>query len=131
MALQLTLIRLHSSSKLDSIQGELYVNGVFFCHTIERLSTSIPRGRFPLVVSYSPRFHRLLPLLTVKGRSGIRIHSGNTSADSRGCILVGAGCGWVSIFGSWLGFHFAAAFASCLRRLARIEGVVHEGFFFV
>lgn len=89
MALQLTLIRLHSSSKLDSIQGELYVNDVFFCHTIERLSTSIPRGRFPLVVSYSPRFHRLLPLLTVKGRSGIRIHSGNTSADSRGCILVG------------------------------------------
>lgn len=89
MALQLTLIRLHTSSKLDSIQGELYVNGVFFCHTIERLSTSIPRGRFPLAVIYSPKFHSFLPLLSVKGRSGIRIHSGNTSADSRGCILVG------------------------------------------
>lgn len=89
MALKLTLIRLYSSSKLDSIQGELYIDGSFFCHTIERLSTSIPRGVYPLAVSYSPKFHRLLPLLTVKGRSGIRIHSGNTSADSRGCILVG------------------------------------------
>lgn len=90
MALQLTLIRLRNSSKLDSIQGELYVNGLFFCHTIERLSTSIPRGRYPLVVSYSPRFKCLLPLVSsVNGRSGIRIHSGNTSKDSQGCILVG------------------------------------------
>ena len=89
MALKLTLIRLHTSSKLDSIQGELYVDGLFFCHTIERLSTSIPRGCYPLAVTYSPKFHRLLPLLTVKGRFGIRIHSGNTSRDSQGCILVG------------------------------------------
>lgn len=89
MALKLTLIRLHTSSKLDSIQGELYVDGLFFCHTIERLSTSIPRGCYPLAVTYSPKFHRLLPLLTVKGRFGIRIHSGNTSSDSQGCILVG------------------------------------------
>lgn len=90
MALQLTLIRLHFNSRLDSIQGELYVDGLFFCHTIERFTTSIPTGRYPLTVSYSPRFKRLLPLVcSVKGRSGIRIHAGNTSADSRGCILVG------------------------------------------
>lgn len=89
MALQLTLIRLHINSKFDSIQGELYVNGLFFCHTIERLSTCIPTGRYSLAVSYSPKFHRLLPLVSVKGRSGIRIHSGNTSKDSQGCILVG------------------------------------------
>ncbi len=89
MALKLTLIRLHNSSKLDSIQGELYVDGLFFCHTIERFSTSIPRGCYSLTVTYSPKFHRLLPLLDVKGRSGIRIHSGNTSRDSQGCILVG------------------------------------------
>lgn len=89
MVLQLTLIRLHSNSKLDSIQGELYVNDLFFCHTIERLSACIPTGRYSLSVSYSPKFHRLLPLLSVKGRSGIRIHSGNTSKDSKGCIIVG------------------------------------------
>lgn len=90
MALQLTLIRLHSSSKLDSIQGELFVNGLFFCHTIERFTTCIPSGRYPLVVTYSPRFKCLLPLVSsVKGRFGIRIHSGNTSKDSKGCILVG------------------------------------------
>lgn len=90
MALQLTLIRLHSNSGLDSIQGELYVNGLFFCHTIERLSTCISPGRYPLAVSYSPRFKIMLPLVSsIKGRSGIRIHSGNTSKDSKGCILVG------------------------------------------
>lgn len=90
MALQLTLIRKHIDSKSDSIQGELYVNRLFFCHTMERFTTCVPIGRYPLVVSYSPRFKRMLPLVcSVKGRSGIRIHSGNTSADSRGCILVG------------------------------------------
>lgn len=90
MALQLTLIRLRSNSKLDSIQGELFVNGLFFCHTIERFTTRIPTGRYPLIVSYSPRFKCMLPLVSsVKGRIGIRIHSGNTSKDSKGCILVG------------------------------------------
>ena len=90
MALQLTLIRLHFNSNLDSIQGELYVNGLFFCHTIERFTICIPTGRYPLVVSYSPRFKCELPLVSsVKGRTGIRIHSGNTSKDSKGCILVG------------------------------------------
>lgn len=89
MALKLTLIRLHTSPQLDSIQGELYIDGLFFCHTIERFSTSIQRGTYPLAVTYSPKFRNPLPLLSVKGRSGIRIHSGNTSSDSRGCILVG------------------------------------------
>lgn len=90
MTLQLTLIRKHIDSNSDSIQGELYVNGLFFCHTIERFTTCVPTGRYPLIVSYSPRFKRMLPLVcSVKGRSGIRIHSGNTSADSCGCILVG------------------------------------------
>lgn len=89
MALQLTLIRCYSSSSLDSIQGELYLNGLFFCHTIERFSKAIPKGSFSVSLTYSPRFHKKLPLISVKGRSGIRIHSGNTSKDSIGCVLVG------------------------------------------
>ena len=89
MTLQLTLLRCYSSTSLDSIQGELYLNGVFFCHTIERLSKAIPKGCFSVGISYSPRFHKQLPYISVKGRSGIRIHAGNTSKDSTGCVLVG------------------------------------------
>lgn len=87
--MQLSLIRLYSSTSLDSIQGELYVDGVFFCHTIERLSKAIPKGSFSCGVSWSPRFHKKLPYVCVNGRKGIRFHAGNTSRDSQGCILVG------------------------------------------
>ena len=52
--------------------------------------TAIPRGRYLLVVTRSPRFARWLPLLVgVRGYDGVRIHAGNTAKDTRGCILVG------------------------------------------
>ena len=89
--------------------GRLYINGEFFCNTLEdtirdinkngtfdcgefKISghTAIPYGTYEVQVTYSPKFKRELPLLLdVPSFTGIRIHRGNTKEDSSGCILVG------------------------------------------
>jgi hypothetical protein len=78
--------------------GELSVNGQFECYTLEDKvrpakiagKTAIPPGRYELIISFSQRFQRPLPLLlNVPNFEGIRIHSGNTAANTEGCILVG------------------------------------------
>ena len=52
--------------------------------------TCIPNGTYTVVLSYSNRFKRVLPeLLNVPHFLGIRMHAGNSSADSSGCILLG------------------------------------------
>ena len=84
-----------------STVGELYVDGVRTCFVLEdsfRLPweakvparTCIPCGTFPVVVTHSPRFGIEMPLLLdVPGFSGVRIHPGNTPADTEGCLLPG------------------------------------------
>lgn len=52
--------------------------------------TAIPRGTYKVSVTFSNRFQTKLPLLSdVDGYTGVRIHSGNSSKNTEGCILVG------------------------------------------
>lgn len=91
--------------------GELYINEKHVMDTLEDRvrpegekvygKTAIPEGAYEMVLSYSPRFKKILPeILNVPNFTGIRIHCGNSSADSSGCILVGTWDGekedWIS-----------------------------------
>lgn len=93
-----------------SINGKRFGDGVHWCSSLEDTDrglkqsqslesikkikiaskTAIPAGKYKVLITYSPRFKKNLPiLLDVPGFTGIRIHSGNTAADTEGCILLG------------------------------------------
>ena len=90
--------------------GNMYVDDTYFCDTLEDADrglsdtmeideilenklkgiTAIPTGKYDVILSFSPRFKRVLPLLlNVKGFEGVRVHPGNNAEDTEGCLLVG------------------------------------------
>lgn len=106
--MNITLNRIAKKSKYTI--GKLYIDGEYFCDTIEDADrgltqtmtdaqikskkvygqTAIPTGTYKVIISYSNKFKRQMPLLlNVPGFLGIRIHSGNTEKDTEGCLIVG------------------------------------------
>lgn len=83
------LVLNRESNQDNAVFGYLYFRGVLIGYTLERFDKIIPSGRYLVKVSYSPKLRRFTPEIVVPNRTGIRIHSGNTIADTRGCILVG------------------------------------------
>tara|TARA_R100001530_G_scaffold40927_1_gene31451 strand:- start:562 stop:1065 length:504 start_codon:yes stop_codon:yes gene_type:complete len=84
----------------ESTIGTLYLNGERIADTLEnpyidnqRNISSIPSGnykvRLRLARESATRDYLHLLVQEVKDRSYILFHRGNTSSDSRGCILVG------------------------------------------
>lgn len=77
--------------------GELFIDGEFFCYTLERdwvdnkpSVSAVPLGVYRVDFTMSPRFKRKLYLLdAVPGRSGIRIHPANQQKELEGCIALG------------------------------------------
>ena len=102
--MKITLER--QESQLTCTPGSLFIDGEFECFTLEDVvrevpgtsvadwkikgETAIPAGTYVVRLTFSNRFQKVLPLLVdVPGFEGVRIHSGNTDADTEGCILVG------------------------------------------
>lgn len=102
--MQLLVVREPSNN--DTTLGKLYVEGKFFCDTLEDVireqegidvakwkeygRTAIPQGTYILTLEDSPRFGPdTLTVTGVHGFDKIRVHAGNTHEDTHGCLLVG------------------------------------------
>lgn len=89
--------------------GKLYIDDAYFCDTLEdtvrdtnksgkfdngeqkiKGKTAIPYGTYEIKWTHSPRFKKYTPqLMNVPSFEGIRVHAGNTSADTEGCLILG------------------------------------------
>lgn len=105
----------------ESTVGDLYVNGVYECVVMEPGTKeighpAIPEGVYDILLSWSPKFDRVLPLIiNVPGRDGIRIHPGNKPEETLGCLMPGESV--IFKFGMPFLLHSVAAFVPLFDKL--------------
>jgi hypothetical protein len=86
-------------SQISTI-GVISVDGVKCGFTLEDVAraegvkipnhTAIPAGEYEVVNDYSERFKKIMPhILDVKNFEGVRIHKGNRTSDTTGCLICG------------------------------------------
>lgn len=78
--------------------GDLYVDGQWFCYTLEDVvrpvkikgETAIPQGIYRVTLEHSPRFGpNTITIHKVPDYVAIRMHGGNDEHDTEGCPLCG------------------------------------------
>ena len=101
---------IRNEAKGNAITGRLVIDGKWLCDTLERKGYEILALCYRVQVTMSPKFKRLLPLVTgvprtpqsgygtatpigrangaMGYRQGIRIHRGSKPEHSSGCVLV-------------------------------------------
>lgn len=91
---EVSIHRKFSSASCTS--GYLGVNGQIIAYALELpwhdnapLISSIPAGTYGATLRYDHTDHWRIELRDVPGRTNVQIHVGNTTEDTRGCILVG------------------------------------------
>jgi len=73
----------------NALPGEMFIGGTHACFTLENYADRIPAGTYEVTLYPSPKFHRLMPLVNVPGRTDIEIHWGTFWQNYIGCIGVG------------------------------------------
>lgn len=88
-----------------------YFNGVLLVYVLELpvvtggKGEGINTGTYPVKITYSPKFKRLMPLVhNVPGRSGIRWHPGSDWRSTLGCLIPGFEFSETKIKGSDLAY---------------------------
>jgi hypothetical protein len=102
----MTILVQRKTKTADGIFGVLSLDwNPFTCVTCENLKDAIPAGLYSVEFTYSPAFNRIMPLIDVPGRTGIRIHWANFPSQLLGCIAVGTNVDGDSIDESLLPFN--------------------------
>ena len=77
----------------DGVRGVMFVPGQTDrikqpIATLEHSQYLIPEGTYNVTLTHSPKFGKIMPLIDVPKRAGIRIHIGSKPQHSTGCVLV-------------------------------------------